>query len=94
MDHCASILMAFPPDHLRADDVAGFEAALRTHMNRLENLFKDQSAAIGTNAVQLLNVSLLTWPILSPPSPQALPPVLLGLSTSLSCQPSHARLAD
>lgn len=61
MDHCATVLLAFPPPEVVAADSSNleiYENAMRTHCNRVSKLFKEQSGALAVNALNLLEVSL------------------------------------
>ncbi len=60
MDHCATVLLAFPPPEVLAADPSDFglyENALRNHCNRVSRLFREQPGALALNALSLLEVS-------------------------------------
>ncbi|EJT80794.1 hypothetical protein GGTG_00788 [Gaeumannomyces tritici R3-111a-1] len=54
MDHCASVLLAFPPEDVLADHAA-YNKAAKTHIAKINQLFKDQGPAIAANAQSLLD---------------------------------------
>lgn len=55
MDHCASVLLAFPSDEALGDTDAYHKAA-KSHLVKISHLFKDQGPAIASNAQNLLDV--------------------------------------
>lgn len=57
MDHCASVLLAFPPEAAGSLDNETYDGAVRAHLSMITKLFEEQEAVIAAHAVQLLDVS-------------------------------------
>lgn len=56
MDHCASVLLAFPTEEASTADNEKYNKAVKAHISNINSLFKERSAVIGDNAYKLLDV--------------------------------------
>lgn len=55
MDHCASVLLAFPTEEALKDNEA-YDKAVKAHISNTNLLFKERSAVIGDHAYKLLDL--------------------------------------
>ncbi|KAH8840702.1 hypothetical protein MCOR27_005426 [Pyricularia oryzae] len=56
MDHCASVLLAFPTEEASTADNEKYNKAVKAHISNINSLFKERSAVIGDNAYKLLDL--------------------------------------